>query len=212
MIDAAIFQYGPHFRRKQLEGIMADCARVYELVVANGKRLKNNENAIRDRLAEYLEEDNYKANCTSMVKNFQVDHEVPEGAHGRVDFRFQPVNPYEGQKVYYIIECKRLDGSSHLNKEYVEHGMKRFKNHDKYSSWLGINGMMGFLVKPLDVAVTCGNINTYLTADEQLQGVNCSTSAGCCEFESSLSTISGMITLLHLWMDFSSSMEQLLVP
>ena len=36
MMDAAIFQYGPLFRRKQLEGIMTDCARLYELVVSNG--------------------------------------------------------------------------------------------------------------------------------------------------------------------------------
>ena len=207
MIDAANFLYGPQFRRKQLEGILTDCARVYELVVSKGSSLKNNENEIRDKLAEYLEDDDYKANCTSMVKNFQVDPEVPEGQHGRVDFRFLPVNPYEGQKVYYIIECKRLDGSNHLNKEYVEHGMKRFKSPDKYSTRLGFNGMMGFLVKPLDVALACGSINTNLASDEQLNADAFITIPGCYAFESSLNTPLERITLLHLWMDFSSVME-----
>lgn len=206
MIDTANFQYGSQFRKRQLEGILTDCARVYELVVSNGSSLHNNENEIRDKLAEYLEDDDYKTNCTSMVKNFQVDPEVPEGSHGRVDLRFLPVNPYEGQKVYYIIECKRLDGSNHLNKEYVEHGMKRFKSPDKYSTRLGFNGMMGFLVNQLDVALTCGSINTSLAAEEQLNAVAFSTS-GCYAFESSLNTTLERVTLLHLWMDFSSVME-----
>ena len=203
MMDAAIFQYGPLFRRKQLEGIMTDCARLYELVVSNGKKLANNENEIRNRLAEYLEDDGYKANCTSVVKNFQVDHEVPEGPHGRVDFRFHQAIPYQGQKVYYIIECKRLDGSSHLNKEYVEHGIGRFKTTDKYSTPLGINGMMGFLVKSLDVAATCGDINTHLSVEEQLKTIIPNTTSGCYDFESDLNAPFGKITLLHLWMDFS---------
>ena len=204
MIDAANFQYGTQFRRKQLEGILTDCARVYELVVSNGFCLKNNENEIRNKLAELLEDDDFKTYRTSMVKNFQVDHEVPEGQHGRVDIRFLPVNPYQGQKVYYIIECKRLDGSNHLNKEYIEHGIKRFKTSGKYSTRLGFNGMMGFLVKPLDVALTCGNINTNMAADEQLKAVAFITTPGCYAFESSLNTPLERITLLHLWMDFSS--------
>jgi hypothetical protein len=207
MMDAAIFQYASQFRRKQLEGIMTDCARVYALVMSNGTILKNNENEIRDKLAEYLEDDDYKANCTLTVKNFQVDHEVPEGPHGRADIRFLPVNPYEGQKAYFIFECKRLDGSHHLNNEYVEHGIKRFKTTDKYSTLLGVNGMLGFLVKPLDVVATCRDINTHLTIDEQLIAVTGNVIPGCYDFESSLNAPSGMITLLHLWMDFSSSMK-----
>ena len=206
MIDAALFQYGPLFRNKQLEGVMTDCTRVYERIVTSGVKLKNNENEIRNKMAEYLEDDSYKAE-TLTVKNFQVDHEVPEGPHGRVDIRFLPVNPYEGQKVYFIIECKRLDGCSYLNKEYVKHGINRFKTPDKYSTPLGVNGMMGFLVKPLDVAITCDNINTHLVVEEHLVPVASVCPSGCTEFESKHSSISGAITLLHLWLDFSSSVE-----
>lgn len=206
-MDAANFQYGSQFRRCQLEGILTDCARVYEVIMSSGVTLNNKENEIRDILTDYFEDDDYKADCTTMVKNFQVDHEVPEGLHGRVDIRFLPVNPYEGQKAYFIIECKRLDGCSHLNKEYVEHGIKRFKTTDKYSTPLGVNGMMGFLVKPLDVPVTCGDINTHLPVDEQLTAINNNAFPGCYDFESSLNAPSGMITLLHLWVDISSNMK-----
>ncbi len=206
-MDAAIFQYGFQFRRKQLEDLMTDCASAYEAVMSCGEIIKNDENTIRDKLAEYLEDDEFKNNNTLTVKNFHVDHEVPEGQHGRVDFRFLQVNPYEGEKVYYIIECKRLDGSGRLNKEYVDRGINRFKTKDKYSTRLGVNGMIGFLVRPLDVLETCGNINTYLLVEEKLISLPDKTTSGCFDFESSHDAPFGRITLLHLWMNFSSMIE-----
>ncbi|MBQ5979527.1 MAG: hypothetical protein IJL58_05860 [Bacteroidales bacterium] len=118
----------------------------------------------------------------------------------------QVVVKYNECRNRFIIECKRLDGSSHLDKEYVEHGIKRFKTTDKYSTPLAYNGMMAFLVKPLDVAATCGDINTYLDADGHLSAVTLNTTSGCYHFESNLNVSSGRITLLHLWLDFSSSM------
>ena len=206
-MDAAIFQYGPLFRRAQLEGILSDCSMVYQKILSSGMTLNNRENEIRDRLADYLEDDSYKMSHTSIVRNFQVDHEIQEGAHGRIDFRFHQVNPYEGQRVYFIIECKRLDGSCHLNKEYVEQGINRFKTPGKYSSNLGVNGMMGFLVKPVDVNVTCRDINTLLAGNECLVPVSLASVNGCYEYESSHPVTSGTVMLLHLWMDFSSCVK-----
>lgn len=78
---------------------------------------------------------------------------------------------------------------------------------DQYSTRLGFNSMIGFIVKPLDVDATCGDINTHLVADEQLMAVARTTTSGCFDFESSINTQSGSITLLHLWMDFSSMLE-----
>lgn len=203
MMDAAIFQYGPHFCRIQLEGILSDCSLVFQKILSSGVALNNNENEIRDRMAVFLEDDTYKMNQTAIVKNFQVDHEVPEGTCGRVDFRFLPSNPYLGQKVYFIIECKRLDGGHHLNKEYVKNGIDRFKIPGKYSSHLGVNGMMGFIVKQVDVNVTCQDINSLLADDECLKPVLQARLNGCYEYESVHPITSGTVTLLHLWMDFS---------
>ena len=207
MIDAAIFQYGSPFRRTQLEGILSDCSLVYQKILSSGIVLNNKENEIRDKLAEYLEDDDYKMSHTAIVRSFQVDHEVPEGTNGRVDFRFLKSNPYLGQKVYYIIECKRLDGGHHLNKEYVENGINRFKTPGKYSSHLGVNGMMGFLVRQVDVNDTCWNINTLLADNECLVPASLKCADGCCGFESKHSVTSGSVTLLHLWMDFSSCVK-----
>ena len=47
---------------------------VYQKVLSSGMTLNNRENEIRDRLADYLEDDSYKMSHTSIVRNFQVDH------------------------------------------------------------------------------------------------------------------------------------------
>ena len=208
MMDSAIFRHKAQFRRKQLEGILTDCIHVYKEVLSSGVCLNNNENGIRDELVNYLEKDDYKLAQTITVKNFHVDHEVQEGPNGRVDIRFLQVNPYEGQHTYFIIECKRLDGGNHLCKEYVEHGIKRFETTDKYSTYLGINAMMGFLVKELDVPTTCVKINSHLTASEQLICLSSVSVSGCYEFESNHTSNLEAFTLLHLWVDFTSCVRQ----
>lgn len=206
IMDASLFQYGATFRRNQLDGILADCENVYERMISTGMHLNNNENKIRDELVRYLMDDDYKITNTATVKNFQVDKEVQEVEHGRVDIRFLQVNPYKGQRVFFTIECKRLDGGTFLNKEYVENGVRRYTKPDKYSTPLGFNGMIGFLVKKQDVNATVATINGYLEASEQLKHLCSDTRVGCYKFES-MHVCRAAITLLHLWMDFSSCIE-----
>lgn len=105
-----------------------DCVLVYSKISSSCKGLENNENKTRDAIEEYLADDDYKEYYTSTVKYFQVDAEVREGENGRTDIRFLQVIPYQGQKVYFTIECKRLDGTAFLSKEYVVHGIERFKD------------------------------------------------------------------------------------
>lgn len=206
-MDAALFQYTPEFRKSQLEGILTDCVLVYSKVSSSKKELENNENKIRDAIEEYLADDNYKEHYTSTVKFFQVDTEVREGENGRTDIRFLQVIPYQGQKVYFTIECKRLDGKAFLSKEYVIHGIERFKDEKKYATPLGCNAMMGFIVRTLNVDETCNAINTHLTAQEYLAKMHEELPNGCYKFESK-HLLEGTITLLHLWLDFTPCIEK----
>lgn len=206
MMDAGIFQYTTSFRRKQLEGIMTDCIAVYKVMLAEGKQLNNKENDIRDELAKYLQDDFFKENYTMAVKYFHVDTEIREGEHGRTDFRFLQVKPYENQSTYFTIECKRLDGGLFLNKEYVEKGVCRFTTLAKYKTTLGYNAMMGFMVRRFDVANACGSINGQLANGEQLSIVYSDETEGYHEFESRHQNI-GSFTLFHLWLDFSACIK-----
>ncbi len=202
-----MFQYSSEFRRSQLEGILTDCILVYSTISSRRQELENNENKIRDAIAEYLSNDNYKEQYTSTVKFFQVDTEVREGDNGRTDIRFLQAFPYQGQKVYFTIECKRLDGKAFLSREYEINGIERFKDVKKYATPLGCNAMMGFIVRTLDVDATCQAINAHLTAGEYLSRMKEELPEGCYKFESK-HIAEGMITLIHLWMDFVSCIKE----
>ena len=86
-MNAEKFQYGPEYRKSQLRGILSDCINVYKLILSSGAMLPNNENLIRDEVAKYIQDDEYKNENTSSIKNFQVDTEAREGVYGRTDIR-----------------------------------------------------------------------------------------------------------------------------
>lgn len=200
MMDASVFSYGESFRMTQLQGILHDICNVYLLICKTGKKVLNDENAIRDAFGEYLQNDTYKNTFTDIVRCYQVDTEVREGERGRTDIRFLKVKNYEGQQVYYTIECKRLDGKSRLCKEYVEHGIRRFTT-GKYPTHLGCNAMLGFVVCPIDLSATVGKVNSYLDATEFLKTQ--STAMSSMVRLESQHTASQRFTLYHLWMNFS---------
>ncbi len=203
-MDASVFAYRESFRMTQLQGILHDICNVYLLICKTGKNVSNNENAIRDAVCDYLQNDSYKNNYTNVVRCYHVDTEVREGDHGRTDIRFLKVKDYEGQQVYYTIECKRLDGNSHLCKEYVENGIRRFTT-GKYPTFLGCNAMLGFLVRTIDLAETINKVNSHLDVTEHLH-IQSGTTSTMVRLES-CHPVPNMFLLYHLWTDFSGIVE-----
>jgi len=114
----------------------------------------NNENAIRDILLEYLTDTQVRQN-SCLIEGYRFDKEVDEN-EGRVDIKIIDKNDFEEHDAYYVIECKRLDGYSTLNKAYITDGINRFTT-GYYSSYYGINGMIGFIVKKINI-----NTNTNM--------------------------------------------------
>lgn len=202
-MDATVFAYRESFRMNQLQGILHDVCNVYLLICKTGKKVSNNENAIRDALCYYLQNDSYKNNYTDVVKCYHVDTEAREGEHGRTDIRFLKVKDYEGQQVYYTIECKRLDGSRHLCKEYVDNGIRRFTT-GKYPTYLGCNAMLGFVVCAIDLVATVDKVNGHLDDYEHLkiQG----TVPPMVQLKSHHATPYNFV-LYHLWTDFTGIVE-----
>lgn len=203
MMDATVFTYGELFRMTQLQGILRDVCNVFLSIINSGKKLSNDENAIRDAFCEYLQDDIYKNNNTDVVRCYHVDTEVREGERGRTDIRFLKVKDYEGQRVYYTIECKRLDGNSRLCKEYVYNGIHRFTT-GKYPTYLGCNAMLGFVVCDIDLSETVNNVNCHLDATEHLH-IN-SAMSSMVRLES-WHSVPDMFLLYHLWTDFSGIVE-----
>lgn len=189
---------------------------ICELVVEDyGKKqlkLPNDENKIRSiMLEEYLK----KQKVSYDMSNYRFDLEVPEnyagnGHHiGRVDIRILLKSDYEKEDAYYIIECKRIDGTSDLNKKYVKEGVARFTTQ-KYSSYYGRNIMLGFVVKKIDMSVNAQLIENIQNADLdkhmhgnfELVGNRSVTESYKCIYQIQ----SGEVELRHIFSDYSSIM------
>ena len=117
----------------------------------------------------------------------------------------------KNKKDYYIIECKRIDGSSSLNKKYIDEGVSRFVDEPpKYPSHHNKNIMFGFVVKNIDVhnnSIKLSKLNKdkFGTISQgNLFLVKKDINEGLHEFISNYTLSSKSLQLLHIFFDFSS--------
>ena len=194
--------------------ILAICNLVAEDYEKSQLRLPNDENKIRSiMLEEYMN----KKKKTYEMLDYRFEPEAQENYAGngqylgRVDIRILLKNDFEKDDAYYIIECKRIDGSSNLNKKYVEDGVARFIT-EKYSSYYGRNIMLGFVVKELDISSNTKLIEKIQNADsnQQMHGdFEFVDSRGVTESYKCMYQIqSGEVELCHVFSDYSSIMEK----
>lgn len=189
---------------------------ICELVVKDYKKkqlkLPNDENEIRSiMLEEYMKRQKGAYGMT----DYRFELEVPEnyvgnGKHiGRVDIRILLKNDFEKEDAYYIIECKRIDGTSNLNKKYIKEGVARFVTQ-KYSSYYGRNIMLGFVVKKIDMSANAKLIEGIQNAESdqhmhgsfQFVGSKGVTNSYKCMYQ----IHSGEVELRHIFSDYSSIM------
>ena len=133
---------------------LAKCSKQMKVdCIATDTLLKNNEDAITNRLiAVYL-------NTEPGI--FRYEPQSPEHYDGetdryigRTDIRVISGDYFRDEKAYYIIECKRIDGTIALNQKYITEGVERFFSpnpHPKYSSYYLQNIMFGYVVQAIDI-------------------------------------------------------------
>jgi len=126
------------------------------------KVLPNDENKIRNILVEeYLDE--YKIRKRNQMTEYRFAPETQEnydgnGSYlGRADIKIILKTDFEKNDAYYLVECKRLDGSVSMNKKYLTEGVNRFVTQ-KYSAHYGKNFMLGFVVGDIDIQNNAKNI------------------------------------------------------
>lgn len=193
--------------------ILDICRLVVEDYEKKQLNLPNDENRIRSiMLEEYLK----KQKSFYGMSDYRFELEVPEnyvgnGHHiGRVDIRILLKSDFEKEDAYYIIECKRIDGTSDLNKKYVKEGVARFVT-EKYSSYYGRNIMLGFVVKKIDVSANAqlieeiqnSDLNPNMYGDFELVNSDNVAESYKCMYQIQ----SGMLELRHIFSDYSSIMQ-----
>ncbi len=220
-INASTFVHSLEIYEVEFENILNGVTLCYKMMVKNITVPANDENRIRDiLLLNYLKKRKIKMMVN--LKDYRFDREIPEDStKGRVDIRIISKNDFEIDEAYYIIECKRLNnknltGTTGLNAEYIRNGIFRFVEK-KYTAYYQVNGMIGFVVEPMDIDRNIQNINMLIKNNYKQSNTRKMLS----KFEfiedfkySYLSThedIEGnRLKLYHLMFDFSNSLEKMI--
>lgn len=165
-LNASDYEYNGLFYNAEFEDVLSKIINCYNLMIDDNVSLKNDENAIRDALyINYLNNNSIRKKIK--LTNYLFDREVPEDRSiGRTDLKIQTLNTFQDTSAYYIIECKRLNatnlnGTTGLNAKYIKDGMYRFAS-TTYSTHYKTNGMIGFVVEPIDISANVTSINNLL--------------------------------------------------
>lgn len=180
--------------------------------VTQKRTLPNNENQLRDILHyEYLNLKQIRAKIK--LYQYLFVPEVPEDrkrddTRGRTDLRvIIKSRTFENPQEYFTIECKRVDGNEPLNNAYITNGIQRFVNENPlYLSYYRTNGMLGFVVKNIDITNNINELNTLLLNKHKtintLDKISCEDSIPCC-YKSLHTSQNQSLQLYHLMLDLS---------
>ena len=194
--------------------IKKSCELMLKNNINNGDAIENHEEKIRTHLLEnYLDKDELRADIGLSDCHLRFWAESPENYDplsnsyiGRTDIKVASKNWFNNRNDYFIIECKRLDGTTTLSKKYVTDGVSRFiGSTPKYSSYHKKNFMVGFIVRDIDFIELITDISS-VHISELGNYVKCDISIKendppyyLCESE----YVSGLL-LAHVFYDFSS--------
>lgn len=175
------------------------------------KQMPNHENTIRNiLLEEYLDDDsrriNYGMGDYRFIPETQEHYNGQGNYIGRADIRIMLKTDFEKRDAYYLVECKRLEGSRNMNKEYVEEGVARFVSR-KYSAFYGKGILLGFVVRQINISKNAQDIE-YLqntSVEPSMHGkfaaldIRTSQEIYSCVYQLQ----GGELELRHIFVDFS---------
>lgn len=169
--------------------------------------IDNNENLIRNGLHKnYLENNLIREELKLTPYLFDTEIELyndDDSVKGRTDIKvYNAIERTKNTNSYYIIECKRIDGSNELNKKYISNGINRFIENEKYPSFKKVNGMIGFIVSPIDIELNTksfSDLKFYQFIDDFKYSY----------ISNHMTSNSNNLTLYHLMLDFSTKINQI---
>jgi hypothetical protein len=195
-----------------VNALIKSCLKMINDCLCYGEFLPNHEEKIRNYLLEnYLDNDTFKNTICNIPLRFMP--EVPESYNyssytydGRIDIKVISENYFIDRSDYYIVECKRIDGTSTLYKKYINEGVSRFvADKPKYHTRNNKNIMLGFIVKDLDLAVVIASICKIHDSSftdritKKLSSIFCSSNYNICE-----STYTNKLMLKHIFFNISN--------
>ena len=164
-LNASGYEYANIIYEKELQRILQGVYLCYTMMINDNIKLSNNENEIRDKLFfDYLNND--KIRNSIGLTEFLFIREGYERTDGRVDIQIKTIKTFIKTEYYYNIECKRINKiktrqQTGLNAQYIKNGIYRFVSN-YYTTYCGVNAMLGFVVEKIDINDNINNINFLL--------------------------------------------------
>ena len=214
---ASIFKLKQQAARKEFEFIFTQITKCYKLMLSDYDIIENDENIIRNHLhKDYLDKQSILEQLN--LKTYFFDIEPPYVNENYKETARSDIKIYDAiermqnrQSAYYIIECKRLDGTNSgkgsLNYKYVENGIKRFTSREDYPTFYGVNGMIGFVVKTKKIIEIVSSINQLLPENENLNDKLIDNDFEFSYLSKHTDYQDKKIELYHLMLDFSSQIK-----
>ena len=134
-LDASNFKYLDFYQDNVFEFILTQIYTCYNKMLNDYPFIENNENLIRNGLHKnYLENNQIREELQLTPYLFDTEVELynndNDSVKGRTDIKvYNAIERTKNTDSYYIIECKRIDGTNELNKKYISNGINRFIGH-----------------------------------------------------------------------------------
>ena len=200
---------------EDIVAILIRCCSKMKLDAAKGRLLpRNSENRITNRLFhDYLEKEHVHQLFHFQLQSPENYNPETDLYRGVGDIRVVPWNMLTVPKACFLIECKRIDGSPPLNREYIKEGVQRFiEESPKYKSYFGRSIMLGYVVSSIDIPENVLEIDKRLA--ELVDGVSVGNLVlvrhnSDWYVYSSESTSGGGVSIIldHLFFDFSGAIQ-----
>lgn len=200
-MNTSKFLFSIEYQNIDLEYILNCIYLCYLDIISSETSIVNKENDIRDVFISDKYLDNHLLKEKLGIIQYKFDKEI-HTKDGRVDIRvLDMIKTMQGDyKPYYFIECKRINGDKTYNDKYINDGINRFIE-EKYPTYLEANGMIGFIVKNIDIFENTKHF-TDLKEYKFIDGCDYSYTS---KHKNILSNRE--ITLYHLMFDFSSKIK-----
>lgn len=156
--------------------------KVLSLMIDCYYRIRENEILLPNQFETFLRNVLVKKYLRIYKNSFSIGYLSFEAEPGEIDNNYKSIGFIDikvsnighkdllNEEEYYSFECKRLDGSSKLNKEYIEEGIFRYVD-GKYSSRMSIAGMIGF-VQNGTIEFIVQDINGKIKANSKMNCVS----------------------------------------
>lgn len=204
-------------KQNYFEQILMFLVKSGDLILKNNVKIENHE----EKITAHIVENYLKNNCvvdSSFPFAFETEckvnfNQITKSYAGRADIRVSSTNALlrKDPNDYYIIECKRIDGTANLNKKYVTEGIARFVVPPvKYESYHNKNIMFAYIVTKIDIknnvikidSIQKRELSKFISKDIAINPNQ--TNNGCYLCESEYGSVPDKLKLSHIFYDFSS--------